>query len=94
VQPTIPKKPRKSVPPACTTPPKFLVTKQGRLKCALDTRPRFGIFAYGCFGIVYKGIRHEQRETYQYLLASRDFLAEHPTAAHGALEAVGRMKPF
>jgi hypothetical protein len=85
----------KSAPSASTTTPLRLdVLKQGRLRHARDTHPRFSIFAYGCSNAVYKGISPDQRATYQYLLASRDFLAEHPRQHPGALDTVGRMKPF
>ena len=98
VQPkgTVPTKelPKSAPSASTTTPSKLDVMKQGRLRHARDTHPRFSIFAYGCSNTVYKGISPDQRATYQYLLASRDFLAEHPRQHSGALDAVGRMKPF
>jgi hypothetical protein len=98
VQPkgTVPTKelPKSAPSASTTTPSKLDVTKQGRLRHPRDTHPRFSIFAYGCSNTVYKGISPDQRATYQYLLASRDFLTEHPRQHLGALDAVGRMKPF
>jgi hypothetical protein len=98
VQPkgTVPTKelPKSALSASTTTPSKLDVMKQGRLRHAQDTHPRFSIFAYGCSNTVYKGISPNQRATYQYLLAPRDFLAEHPRQHSGALDAVGRMKPF
>ena len=97
VQPkgTIPtKEPPKSVPSGGTSPSRLDVMSQGHLHHARDTHPRFSIFAYGCSNTVYKGISPEQRNIYQHLLASRDFLTEHPRQHSGALDALGRMKPL
>jgi hypothetical protein len=49
---------------------------------------RASIFVYRCSNI---GISPEERATYQYLLASRDF---HDSRTSGALDAVGKMTPY
>jgi hypothetical protein len=76
------------------TPSKVVALGQGRLRRAADCHPRYSIFAYGCSDTVYKGIRPSQRAVYQYLLASRDFLDEHPRKNPETLLAVRRMRPF
>lgn len=76
------------------TPSKVIAPRQGRLHHAVDCHPRYSIFAYGCSNTVYKGIRPSQRAIYQFLLASRDFLDEHPRKNPETLHAVRRMKPF
>jgi hypothetical protein len=77
-----------------TTPSKLKVLKQGRLAHAKDCHPRYSIFAYGCSSTVYNGITQAQRAMYKFLLASGDFLGEHPRPDLESLRAVRRMKPF
>lgn len=76
------------------TPSKVRIPRVGRRHHTTSEHPRYSIIAYGCSNTVYKGITIAQRSIYQLLLASRDFLAEHPRQNAAALSAVRRMKPF
>jgi hypothetical protein len=59
---------------------------------APKVHPRYSIFAHGCSREVYGVV--EDNDVYALLLASRDFLAEHPRNDAQSLDAVRRMKPF
>lgn len=80
-----------AVPP---TPSKLEIPAQGRHRYPTDVHPRYSIFAYGCSDTVYGVIAPDERARYQNILASRDFLHEHPRQTHRSLDAVKRLKPF
>lgn len=80
-----------AVPP---TPSKLEIPAQGRHHHTTDVHPRYSIFASGCSNTVYGVIAPDERDRYQNILASRDFLHEHPRQTHRSLDAVKRLKPF
>lgn len=76
------------------TPSQIKIPEQGRRHHSSSAHPRYSIFSYGCSNTVYNGISPTQREKYQFLLASRDFLTEHPRQEDELLSILRRMKPF
>ena len=76
------------------TPSKVVLPRQGRLSQPTATHPRYNIFAYGCSNTVYEVIDPGQNDKYAYLLASREFLGEHPRQDIECLDGVCRMDPF
>ncbi|KAF8579397.1 hypothetical protein K439DRAFT_1525242 [Ramaria rubella] len=89
-----PEKRQRMQPDMQQTPSKIFLPQQGRLKYAKASHPRYSIFAYGCSDTVYKVIDRNEKVTYTLLLASRDFLGEHPRQDCESLKAVRKMKPF
>jgi hypothetical protein len=67
------------------------VPSSGRqAEAAPKVHPRYAIFAHGCSPTVYGVV--ENKDTFALLLASRDFLAEHPRQDPQCIDAVRRMK--
>ncbi|KZP24260.1 hypothetical protein FIBSPDRAFT_1012129 [Athelia psychrophila] len=94
VQPNMPQALAESIATPAAVPPtpsKLDIAAQGH---ATDVHPRYSIFAYGCSDTVYGVIAPDERARYQNILASRDFLHEHPRQTHRSLDAVKRLKPF
>lgn len=58
------------------------------------THPRYNIFVHGCSNTAYKVISLADEDKYAFLLASRNFLGEHPRQDIKSLMAVRRLKPF
>ncbi|KAF8574629.1 hypothetical protein K439DRAFT_1642070 [Ramaria rubella] len=76
------------------SPSEVYMVQSGRNKYPRSNHPRYSIFAYGCSSTVYKIIEVSQKGDYAFLLASGDFLAEHPRTSSESLLAVRRMKLF
>jgi hypothetical protein len=85
-----------STKPPPTTPSKVQIPQQGRNKFTTDKHTRYPILVYGCSSKVYKVIGSDPSEKakFAFLLAHRDFLAEHPRTTKMSIKAVRRMKPF
>ncbi|KAH9923393.1 hypothetical protein B0H21DRAFT_895174 [Amylocystis lapponica] len=76
------------------TPAKVEVPKKGTKRhWPIRHHPRYNIFAYGCSHNVYAVIKPQEKELYALLMASGDFLDEHPRRGK-AIAAVLKMKPF
>ncbi|KAF8592712.1 hypothetical protein K439DRAFT_1656117 [Ramaria rubella] len=76
------------------TPSRLDVSQPGQLHHPNVTHPRYSIYAYGCSNKVYKGIYPDDKAKYAFLLASRNFLGEHPRQNIESLNALCRMKPL
>jgi hypothetical protein len=72
----------------------YIPQQPGRIHHARTIHPRYAIFSYGCSNTVYKVINESEKNEYQYLLATRNFLGEHSRIDVNSLKAVRRMKPF
>jgi hypothetical protein len=83
---------RKSRVRRASTPSKVKIISPGEIHHYVLRHPRYSFFAYGCSETVYKGITPEQRPIYDFLLASKEFMAEHPRQQNLALSAVRRLK--
>ncbi|KIL67470.1 hypothetical protein M378DRAFT_9260 [Amanita muscaria Koide BX008] len=76
------------------TPSKITIAEPGRQHYP-SAHPQYRIFAYGCSNTVYKVITSTQWEKYQFLLASEDFLADHPRKDDDEeMTLLRQMKPF
>ncbi|KAF9503396.1 hypothetical protein BS47DRAFT_1356260, partial [Hydnum rufescens UP504] len=74
--------------------PAFISPEPKLIAHPKDVHPRYSIVAYGCSNTVYNVISALDRPVFNFLLANRDILAEHPRPDEESLRAVRRMKPF
>ncbi|KAF9507409.1 hypothetical protein BS47DRAFT_1351722 [Hydnum rufescens UP504] len=72
----------------------FISPKPELIAHPKDVHPRYSIVAYGCSNTVYNVISALDKPVFNFLLANRDILAEHPRPDEESLRAVRRMKPF
>jgi hypothetical protein len=65
-----------------------------KVKASHPKHPRYAFSIHGCSSAVYDIIEPSHEAIYANLLASKDFLDEHPRQSPELLNAVERMKPF
>ncbi|KAI6043507.1 hypothetical protein EDC04DRAFT_2955919 [Pisolithus marmoratus] len=59
-----------------------------------ETHPRYSIQTYGCTEMTWKVVRSVERDRYKRILATDDFLADHPRQDEASLNLVRQMLPF